>query len=191
MIPAILAAQLAKPLVKWALIIGGVLLVLIGVWLHGRTTGKAIVQLAWDASTKEQALAASAQLIAEAEMSNQVLKAHAKDIRAAETATTIVEREVIRYVQAPAKPCVVDPEFVRVFDAVTRLSEPADDRVSTTDGSTGESIDTSETELTTAEVLQAYYAAVEELTMLWIDYSGLVQWERGRLIVQQTQQDAL
>lgn len=190
MIPAVLAAQLAKPLVKWGVIVGAVVLLLGSVWLHGRSSGKAVVQQRWDAAVAQQAIETSRQIIAEAQMSNTVLKDHATAVRDAEARAEVIEREVVKYVQAPAKPCVVDPEFERLFDALSRLPEPAADPVPAADAGAGEPAEPQETGVTTTEVVQAYYRAIDELTFLWLDYAALVEWERGRYIVQQAQRDA-
>lgn len=188
MIP-ILAAQFAKPLVKWGAIVGGIVLLLLAVWLHGRSSGKKVVQMAWDASIAQQAQQSAAQVIAEAQMSNEALKRHAEHEREAEARIEPIEREVIRYVQAPDKPCSVDPEFVRLFDELSRLPGADTERLSAPDASAGESVEQESTGITTTELLQAYYAAIDELMFIWIDYSALVQWERGRYIVQQTQRE--
>lgn len=190
MIPAALAAQFAKPLVKWGAIAGGVAILLLSVWLHGRSSGKKVVQQAWDASIAQQAQESAAAMIAEAKMSSEVLKAHAELEREAESRIEPIEREVIRYVQAPDKPCSVDPEFVRLFDELSRLPGSDTERLSAPDTSAGEPVESPTTGITTTELLQAYYAAIDELMFLWIDYEALVQWERGRYIVQQTQHGA-
>lgn len=189
MIPAVLAAQFAKPLVKWGAIIGGIVLLLTiyGVWCYAK--GKAAVQQRWDASIAQQARESALQVIAEAKMSNDVLKAHADQERDAEAKIEPIEREVIRYVQAPDKPCPVSPKFVRLFDQLSRLPGASDLSVSAPDASPGEPVEPPSPGITTTEVLSAYYAAIDELMFLWIDYSALVQWERGRFIVQQTQRE--
>lgn len=190
MIPAVLAAQFAKPLVKWGAIVGGIVLLLAvyGVWCYAK--GKAAVKQEWDASIAQQARESALQVIAEAQMSNDVLKAHADQERDAEARIEPIEREVIRYVQAPDKPCSVDPEFVRLFDELSRLPGADPERLSAPDASPGEPVEPPATGITTTELLQAYYAAIDELMFLWIDYEALVQWERGRYIVQQTQREA-
>lgn len=189
MIPAVLAAQFAKPLVKWGAIIGGIVLLLTvyGVWCYAK--GKAATQQKWDAVIAQQAQESAAAVIAEAQMSNEVLKRHAELEREAESRIEPIEREVIRYVQAPEKPCSVDPEFVRLFDELSRLPGSSDLSVPAPDASAGEPVEPQSTGITTTELLQAYYAAIDELMFLWIDYSALVQWERGRFIVQQTQRE--
>ena len=138
MIPAVLAAQFAKPLVKWGAIIGGIVLLLVAVWLHGRSTMKAAMQQERDAAIARQAQESALQVIAEAKMSNAVLKDHAEDVRDAESRIEPIEREVIRYVQAPDKPCSVDPEFVRLFDQLSRLPGSDTDRLSAADAGAGE-----------------------------------------------------
>lgn len=189
MIPAVLAAQFAKPLVKWGAIIGGIVLLLVAIWFHGRSSGVAACEQERDAAIAQQSRESALQVIAEAQMSNEVLKAHAEQERDAEARLEPIEREVIRYVQAPDKPCSVDHEFVRLFDELSRLPSLATDRLSAPDASAGEPVEPPTTGITTTELLQAYYAAIDELMFLWIDYSALVQWERGRYIVQQTQRE--
>ena len=178
MIPAVLAAQFAKPLVKWGAIGGGIAILLLSVWLHGRSSGKAVVQQAWDAAIAEQAAKSAARILKDAQVTSEVLQAHAEAERKTDAAIQVLEREVIRYVHAPAKSCSVDPEFVRLFDELSRLPALHPDRVPATDVGAGASAETSATDLTTTEVLQAYQHAAEELTSLWTDYHALVQWER-------------
>lgn len=182
MIPPMLLTPVAKIAVAGLLIAS--------LWGWGYLTGRAHVQQAWDASVAQQAMQTAKQVVAEAQMSNQVLKDHATAVRDAEARVEVIEREVVKYVQAPAKPCVVDPEFERLFDALSRLPEPAADGVSAADAGAGESPEPQETGATTTEVLQAYERAADELMRLWLDYEALVQWERGRYIVQQAQRDA-
>lgn len=160
------------------------------IWGWGFLVGKQWVQEEWDAAITQQALQSAKQVLAEAKMSNDVLKAHADVTRAAEAQAETIEREVIRYVQTPTQPCSVDPEFVRLFDELSRLPGLAPDRLSTADVRAGELDEPSATGITTTEVLQAYYAAIDELMFLWLDYAALVQWERGRYIVQRTQQES-
>lgn len=187
MIPAALAAQFAKPLVKWGAIVGGIALVFGIGHVRGCVVGEENIQTKWDAAISKQAQESALQVIAEAKMSNEVLKDHAEDVREAEARIEPIEREVIRYVQSPEKPCSVDPEFVRLFDQLSRLPGSDTNRVPSADAGAGESVEQESTGITTTELLQAYYAAIDELMFLWIDYEALVQWERGRYIVQQTQ----
>lgn len=181
MIPPMLLTPIAKYV--------GIGLALASLWGWGYLTGRSHVKQAWDASIAIQAMQTANQVIAEAKMSNEVLKEHAKDMREAETKVDVLEREVIRYVQAPDKPCSVDPEFVRLFDELSRLPGLGPDRVPTADASAGDPVVSPEADLTTTQVLQAYQRAAEELMWLWLDYDALVQWERGRFIVQQAQQE--
>lgn len=187
MIPAVLAAQFAKPLVKWVAIVGGIALVFGIGHVRGCVVGEDNIQSKWDAAISKQAQESALQVIAEAQMSNEVLKDHAENVRDAESRIEPIEREVIRYVQAPDQPCSVDPEFVRLFDELSRLPGSDTNRLSATDAGAGDAVEPPATGITTTELLQAYYAAIDELMFLWIDYEALVQWERGRYIVQQTQ----
>lgn len=180
--PAFLLTPLAKYL--------GIGLLIASIWGWGYLKGRADMKQAWDASVAEQAMKSANTVIAEGNMSNEVLKEHAKEVRDADAKADIIEREVVKYVQAPAKPCSVDPEFVRLFDELSRLPGLAPDRVPTAVASPGEPVVAPQADLTTTEVLQAYERAAEELMSLWLDYDALVQWERGRYIVQQTQREA-
>lgn len=182
MIPPMLMTPIAK------IVAAG--LFFASIWGWGFLVGKQWVQDEWDAAVTQQALQSAKQVLAEAKMSNDVLKAHADVTRAAEAQVEPIEREVIRYVQAPTHPCSVDPEFVRLFDELSRLPGLAPDRLSTPASRTGEPVEPPATGITTTEVLQAYYAAIDELMFLWLDYEALVQWERGRYIVQQAQREA-
>jgi hypothetical protein len=184
MIPALLAAPAAKEAAKYL----GLALAIVLIFFWGYIKGKGAVQMQWDAAIAKQAQESALQVIAEAQMSNEVLKDHAEETREAESRIEPIEREVIRYVQAPDKPCSVDPEFVRLFDELSRLPGSISLSVSAPDASAGEPVEPPSTSITTTEVLSAYYAAIDELMFLWLDYSALVQWERGRFIVQQTQQ---
>lgn len=200
MIHAVLAAQFAKPLVKWGAIVGGIALVFGIGHVRGCVVGEDNIQTKWDAAISKQAQESALQVIAEAKMSNEVLKEQAENVRDAVAVAAPIKQEVRRY--EPTKPCDLDPEFVRLFDAVSSLSEPHKDGLPASDASAGEPIEPSAAEPEAAEgvqqdqaieegaVLLAYYDAVEYAMFLWIDYSALVQWERGRFIVQQTQREA-
>lgn len=180
MIPPMLLTPVAK--------ISGIALGLALIFGWGYLKGRAAVQESWDAAVSQQAQASAAQVLAEAQLSNQVLKGHAEATREAERRVETIEREVIRYVQAPDKPCPVDPDFVRLFDELSRLPGAGTDRMPAADAGAGELVEPPDAGLTTTEVVQAYYRAIDELTFLWLDYQALVQWERGRYIVQQAQQ---
>lgn len=189
MIPAVLAAQFAKPLVKWGAIIGGILLLLtvFGVWCYAK--GKAHVQTAWDASIAKQAQESALQVIAEAKMSNEVLKAHAEAERKIETEIRVIEKEVVRYVNTTTNVCPLDAGFVRLYDDLRGVLDTDEDGVPTADSSAGEPDEPSHPQATTAEILPALTEFVARVKSLAIKYRHLVQWERGRHIVQQTQRE--
>ncbi len=199
MIPAVLAAQFAKPLVKWGAIIGGIVLLLVAIWFHGRSSGKAVVQQAWDAAITKQAQESAEQVMAEAQMANEVLKVHAEESRDLAAHAAPVRQEVARY--ESAKPCNLDAEFVRLFDAVSSLSEPRQDSLSAADPGSREPEELSSPELQAAPVVQdtegigrrealmAYYDVVEYAMYLYITYAALDQFDTGRYIVHQTQRE--
>lgn len=178
-------AKFSSPLVKWGSIAGAVVLVLL--FTNWKTYDYMRTQCEQSKLTAmaEQAQQAGLSVIAQEDATKRVLQAHAEAERDLETRVNIVEREVVRYVQSPHQPCELDPAAVRLFDAVARLPNDPD-LVSPPDGGAGESADASEAGLTTFEALQAYYDAVETLAFLWIDYAALVEWERGRYIVERT-----
>ncbi len=76
---------------------------------------------------------------------------------------------------------------MRLFDELSRLPGSTADSLSAANASAGEPVEPPAADITTTEVLQAYYAAIDELMFLWLDYSALVQWERGRYAVQHAQ----
>jgi hypothetical protein len=166
-------AKFSSPLVKWGSIAGAVVLVLLVTnwktydYMRTRCEQSKLTALA------EQAQQAGLAVIAQEDETKRVLQAHAEAERDLETRVNIVEREVVRYVQS------------RLFDSIARLPNDPD-LVPPADGGAGEPADASEAGLTTFEALQAYYDAVETLAFLWIDYAALVEWERGRYIVERT-----
>jgi hypothetical protein len=178
-------AKFSSPLVKWGSIAGAVVLVLLVTnwktydYMRTRCEQSKLTALA------EQAQQAGLAVIAQEDETKRVLQAHAEAERDLETRVNIVEREVVRYVQSPHQPCELDPAAVRLFDSIARLPNDPD-LVPPADGGAGEPADASEAGLTTFEALQAYYDAVETLAFLWIDYAALVEWERGRYIVERT-----
>lgn len=175
--PAFLATPLAK-------LVSALLLVSL-MWGWGYFKGRADMRTKWEASLARQAERSAAQIVEEATMAGEILAEHARDSRDAEVEARVIEREVIRYVQRPDAPCSVDPEFVRLFDELSRLPVLRSDGVPPADPSPGTAAEPPETGLTAAEVLQAYQRAVDELLTLWIDYAALVEWERNRYALHQ------
>jgi hypothetical protein len=180
MIPALLAA---KPLVKYGVMAGVIVAVVGGLFSWGYLKGRSDMKEKWDAAIAEQAAESNKEVMAQAESTNTVLEQHAQAEQRVRERVQIVDREVVRYVQQTTKPCVLDPQLVELFDAISRVPDDPE-RVPAADGSPGESVDPSSPGVSTDEVLQAYYSAVEQLTLLWVDYAALVQWERGRYIVE-------
>lgn len=187
MIPAVLAAQFAKPLVKWGAIVGGIVLVLAiyGIWCYSK--GKAATQQAWDAAIAKQAQDSALQVIAEAQMSNAVLKDHAAAERHVETKLKIIEKEVVRYVTTTTNVCPLDTEFIRLYDELRRVLDTDEDGVPPADASAGEFVESARTDVTTADILHALTEFVVQVKQSALTYKALVQWERGRYAVQQGQ----
>lgn len=181
-----LVEKFSSPLIKWGSV-AGVVVILIGytnwkTYDHMRTK----CEESKIAAIAEQSKVSAHQVMAQDVSTQTVLAQHAEAEREVAEKIKLVERKVVQYVQAKPTPCVLDPQLVELFDAISRVpDDPAHD-LSPTDGRAGESVEPSETGLTGAEAVQAYATAVEELTWLWVDYAALVEWERGRYIVEKT-----
>lgn len=181
-----LVAKFSSPLVKWGSV-AAVVLVVVG-YTNWKTYDhvRSLCEESKLASISAQAQASAHQVVAQDHSTQAVLAQHADAEREVSDRVRVVERKVVQYVQSKPQPCVLDPQLVELFDAVSRVpSDP--DRLSATDGGSGESLDASEAGVTAVEAIQAYTVAVEELAFLWVDYAALVQWERGRYIVQTTE----
>lgn len=178
--------MLLTPIAKYA----GIGLALASLWGWGYLTGRAHVQQAWDASIAEQAMKTANQVIAEAEMSNKVLKNHAEAERKIETKIKVIEKEVVRYVTTTTNVCPLDAGFVRLYDDLRGVLDTDEDGLPTADSSAGEPTEPSDPKAASADILPALTEFVTQVKSLAAKYRHLVQWERGRLIVQQAQRGA-
>lgn len=165
--------------------VGGIVIVLGLIFGTGYYQGVQHVQTRWDASITQQATRTANQVVAEAENTAKVETQYIDVKGKTETKLKTVYKEVVKYVEIE-KPCVVGPEFVRTFDATSGVLDADADGVPAADPSAAKPDQLPETDLTSAEVLQAYYRAVEELAGLWDEYHALVQWVHGSYIVQQS-----
>lgn len=180
-----LVEKFSSPLIKWGSI-AGVVVILIG-YTNWKTYDHMRTQCEESkiAAIAEQSKVSAHQVMAQDVSTQAVLAQHAEAEREVAEKIKLVERKVVQYVQAKPQPCVLDSQLVELFDAISRVPDDKD-LVPAAHGSAGESVESSETGLTGAEAVQAYAVAVEELTWLWVDYAALVEWERGRYIVEKT-----
>lgn len=182
MIPPMLMTPLAK------IVAAG--LFFASIWGWGYLTGRAHVKQAWDAAISKQAQESALQVIAEARMTNEVLKDHAEAERNIETKIKVIEKEVVRYVSTTTNVCPLDAGFVRLYDDIRGVLDTDEDGLPAADASTGEPDESSDPQATAADILPALTEFVAQVKTLTIDYRHLVQWERGRHIVQQAQREA-
>ena len=148
--------------------------------------GREHVQAAWDAAITEQATRTANQVIAEAKSAAAAETRYIKAQAATKERIKIVEKKVVEYVQAPTQRCAVDSDFVGLFDAASGVYNDGLNRMPTTDAGPGKPQELPGGAVTSAEVLQAYSAAMGELTGYRDAYHALVQYEEGREIVQQS-----
>lgn len=161
-------------LIKYGLIALAILAFCAGLVFYGAH----LKQNEWDASLTQQALKSADQTIKQAENTAEVEVRYIKVQGATEIRTHVVEKEVIRYVEGPAKKCLLDPEFVRTFDAISWMHDPATIGLPSPRASTGELAQSGGPIIADAQILFAYEHAVVELHELWNTYAALVEWVR-------------
>lgn len=154
----------------------------------GYFKGREDVQESWDAAVTVQATRSASQIVAEA-VNSATAEARYIEVKGeTKTRLKIVERKVVEYVRSPQQKCAVDADFVQHFDAYSGVYNAGLPRLPASDPAT-EGVD----ELpgggaTTAELLQAYHAAIEQATGYRDAYHALAQFEEGRYIVQKAAQ---
>lgn len=187
MIPWV-AAQLANPLIKWAVIVIGSLLLLSSYswWIYNK--GVAAKQQEMDASISRQAVETIEHMAALHESRDAVLRQHAAREQELQRKIDDLEHRKALYVKQPTKPCEVPPGSVAMFNAISGLHATDPERVPASDGASGSAHEPSEAEIGVTRLLLAYVHAYgdasEQLASLWVDYDGLVQEVRGRWIVE-------
>lgn len=168
-----------KPFAKYVIVLVVILAVVLGLFRMGYRYGAAEMKERWDAAIAEQATRSANAVIVASESTNIVLASHAEAETSLEARIKPVDRKVVQYVATAKAICDIDPALVELFDAISRVPDDPE-RMPTADPSSGESVESSQAGIGTAEVLQAYAVAVEELAWLWTDYAALVEWERAR-----------
>ena len=124
-------------------------------------------------------MAAASTVIRAAEETAKIETRYDATVRAQAERVRIVTKEVVRYVDSPSPKCLESPEFVRLFDALSRMPGNPPDGLPSPADATGAPAPAPEAPITDAAVLAAYQGAVVELAALWDAYAALVEWTRA------------
>lgn len=195
MIPAILAAQFTKPLIKWGAIAGGIVILLLSVWAHGCSTGKQIVKQQWDATLAQQAANAVHEAVKADAMEAQVVKANDQAERIIEAKVEQVKKKVVQYAKQDPKP--LRAATVALYGELISVPNEAGLRVPAADPGAGApeiprgglapetaagipDEDGHTVDLTTEELAQAAVDFAEKYALLKNAYKGLSDWNDGR-----------
>lgn len=180
-----LAGWLASPLVKLAGL-AAIILALIGA---GEWHGRKAVQEQWDAAIGKQATKTISDVIAA-----EVNKANAQVVYVQQKAKVVVkekiiEKEVVAYGDSPETKCLVDDEFVRAFDDLSRLLNTGADSLPAADGAAGDPAAATHGPVTTVEILRAYQAAIFQAGADRQGYQALSDWNRSDYALRKAQAD--
>lgn len=198
MIPAFLAAPLAKPLVKWG-VIGGVLVAsVLAIWLHGFFTCKRSMQREYAEVVAQQAAASAQQAVQAQDMESAIVQRIDVAERAIQQKAKVIRKKVRTYAQH-TQTITISAPIVRMHDELRGLSEQAGPRLSTPDSRTRApeiprgGVDTPVTQfvpieapdgetviLTTEELLQVAVDTMEKYALMRNSYRGLSEWNDGR-----------
>lgn len=198
MFPALMAA---RPLIKYGILIGVPVLILICshwyAYSSGDENGADRVQSKWNASIQKQAEEAVQQTVKADAMEAQVYQQKEEAGRVIEEKAKAIKRKVADHAKAtPAIP--LSPEFVRMYDELRQLPNEAGRHLPTDPGTSGPEVSSGEVrsatpqlvqvegedgeivELTTDELYQAVTDAFEKLAEVKKDYKGFSDWNDGR-----------
>lgn len=192
---ALLAAQFAKPIVKWGAIAGGIVLLIGSIWLHGYSKGKRVVQNSWDAAVAQASVNAVNEAVKAAAMESAVVKAGDLAERVIETKAEIVKQKVVRYAKKDPKP--LRAATVAIYDELVRLPNEAGHSLPSTDPRAGTSEisrggvaaeavtriqdeEGNDIELTTEELAQAATDFSKLFAKMKNKYGVLSEWNDGR-----------
>lgn len=186
MLPALLAA---RPLIKYGVLVGLPIVILIASHTTVYLKGKAATKQAWDASLAQQAAESVQQVSALYHERDEALRQRDDARRDVDQKRKEIERKLVTYAQKKLDPCETPADAIRLFDAIGGLFGPDQERVSAADAAAGKPDAAPETGVEITRLLLAYvraYAdAADQLATLWTDYDGLVQERRGQYIVEQ------
>lgn len=129
MLPAVWGAVKAASLGQKAAVVGGVCLFLGGLFLWGWISGKASCEKQHRIEMMTQAMAVAEHTIERDDALDAVEETHQRQEDQREAQERVVYREVIKYVQAPKKSCLLDPEYSRIVDELLELRTSAESRV--------------------------------------------------------------
>lgn len=195
----------ARPLIKYGVIIGIPLLLLVSshTWIYfkGKDKGKEVVRVEWDAAIAEQVKLSNKQLAEAHTMTQEVSAQHAESTRLYEQQIDALKRKVKQH--ARKNPQALSPELVSLYDDTRRVPNQASDGVPTTDvGSVESEVQREEVrpsstqlipvtdnegnaiELTTEELTEAVFDVFEKFTLCRADYKGLSDWNDGREVIE-------
>ncbi len=197
MIPPMLAATFAKPLVKWGAIAGGIVMFLVAVWTHGCSTGKEMVQREWDAMIAQQAAQHAQEAVKAQAMESAVVKAHDQSERVIAAKADQIKKEVVHHAKQDPKP--LSAATVAIYDRLIELPNEAGGSVPAADSGTGTpevsrgglAIEAAPrvsvplaagepVELTMEELAQAAVDFAEKYALMKNAYKGLSDWNDGR-----------
>jgi len=141
--------------------------------------GRAMIQDRWDAAVAQQQMDAGENIVKAAQNTAAIESRYQRTIDAQAMRVRALTEEVRRYANSPAKQCVVSPEFVTVFDALSRLRGAGADGVPAAPDTAGAAPVLPEAAVTDAAVLEIHQLTVVELANLWDTYSALRDWVRS------------
>jgi hypothetical protein len=161
-------------LIKWGGLAVGVL-ALCGVIFY---QGMAFTQTRWDAAVAQQQMAAGENIVKNARNTAAIESQYQRTIDAQAKRVRQLTKEVKAYADSPTNKCELSPEFVTVFDALSRLHESAADSLPSAADSAGAAAVLPEAPVTDAAILEVHQLTTVELANLWDTYAALRDWVR-------------
>jgi hypothetical protein len=192
---ALLAAQFAKPAIRYGVIAGVLMLVIGSIWWHGYNKGKSVIQARWDNSIAIASAHAVQESVKASAMESAVVKQNDQDERVIEAKAEQIKKEVVRYAKKDPKP--LRAATVAIYDRLISLpneagrSLPSSDPRSATSQVSGGGVaaqtvtgiqdeNGNAVELTTEELAQAAVDFAEKYALMKNAYKGLSEWNDGR-----------
>jgi hypothetical protein len=192
---ALLAAQFAKPAIRYGVIAGVLMLVIGSIWWHGYNKGKSVIQSRWDNSIALASAHAVQESVKASAMESAVVKANDQAERVIEAKAEIIKKEVVRYAKKDPKP--LRAATIAIYDKLVSLPNEAGRSLPSTDSSAGASEvpraglaaqavagiqdeNGNAVELTTEELAQAAVDFAEKYALIKNAYKGLSDWNDGR-----------
>lgn len=191
----ILAAQFAKPAIKYGVIAGGAVVLVSLIWWNGYSKGKRVIQNEWDAAIATASAQAIHESVKADAMESVVVKANNQAERVIEAKAEQVKKEVVHHARKNPKPLAA--ATIAIYDKLVSLPNEAGRSVPSADTSTGApevpraglAVETiagiqdengQAVELTTEELAQAAVDFAEKYALMKNAYRGLSDWNDGR-----------